>query len=273
MERIVGQIGRYGVLIVFSLIFLVPFLWVASLSLKTRAEFSRNPLGLPEQVQFTNYENAWNQGRYRIYLPNTVIYSVAIVIGVCALSCLAGYAFAKLEFFGRDWLFSGLLLGLTLPFLSLMIPIFYLARDFNILGTRWGFIIPGIALGLPFGVFLMRAFFQGLPNELSDAGRVDGCTEWGVFSRIMLPLAGSGLTTLMVFQFLFTWTAFLMPLILVQRDALRPVALALPLFMGRYSADLPLISAGTIITIAPIILIYLVLQGKFIEGVTAGALK
>ena len=119
----------------------------------------------------------------------------------------------------------------------------------------------------------MRAFFQTVPGELGDSARVDGCNEWGVFWRVMLPLAGPGLTTLAVFQFLFTWTAYLMPLVLVQRDALRPVALALPLFTGRYSSDLPLIAAGTTITILPIIMVYLFLQRKFIEGVTAGALK
>ncbi len=273
LSWIIGRFAQYTVLIVFLLIFLIPFFWLGSMSLKTKAEMAENPLGLPTEVQWENYDTAWNQGRYRTYLPNTIFYAAAVVTGVCLFSCLAGYAFAKLNFPGRNLIFTFMLIGITLPFLSVMIPVFYLARDIGIMGTRWGYIIPAIALGLPFGVFLMRAFFQGLPDELGDSARVDGCTEWGVFWRVMLPLAGPGLTTLAVFQFLFTWTAYLMPLVLVQKDALRPVALALPLFMGRYSADLPLISAGTVITILPIVLMYLILQRKFIEGVTAGALK
>ena len=267
------QCLRYLVLIAFLFIFLTPFLWILSMSFKDKPELIRNPLGPPEEIRIDNYAKAWGQGRYKIYVPNTILYSLTIVAGVCTLSCLAGYGFAKLRFPGRDALFNVMLLGITLPFLSVMIPVFYLARDLGILGTIWGFIIPGIGVGLPFGAFLMRAFFLNVPDDLSDAGRVDGCNEWIIFLRIVLPLAGPGLTTLAVFQFLFTWTAFIMPLILVQRDALRPVALALPLFTGRYSADLPLIAAGTMITIAPVIGMYMLLQRKFVEGVTAGALK
>ncbi len=119
----------------------------------------------------------------------------------------------------------------------------------------------------------MRAFFKGIPNELGDAARVDGCNEWGVFWRVMVPLAWPGLATVAVFEFLGTWSAYLMPLILVQREELRPVALALPLFQSRYSSDLQLIAAAVLITIVPPLLIYLFLQRRFIEGVTAGALK
>jgi raffinose/stachyose/melibiose transport system permease protein len=180
---------------------------------------------------------------------------------------------AKVEFPGRNGLFSLFLLGMTLPFLSLMIPLFYLARDLQILGTRWGFIMPAIGIGLPFSIFLMRAFFKAIPNELGDAARVDGCSEWGVFLRVMLPLAGPGLSTIAVFEFLGTWSAYLMPLILVQKEELRPVALALPLFQSRYSAELQLIAAASLITIVPPLLVYLFLQRRFVEGVTAGALK
>jgi len=268
-----AQIARYTILLLFLAIFLVPITWIFSLAVKTQAEFANNPLGLPQEPQWGNFMQAWDQGRFSVYLPNTIIYAVAVVIGVAIFACMAGYALAKTRFPGRNVIFSGFMIGMTLPFLSIMIPIFYLARDLGILGTRWGFIIPAVALGLPFSIFLMRAFFMGIPDELGDAARVDGCTEWGVFYRVMLPLAWPGLATLAVFEFLGTWSAYLMPLILTQREELRPVALALPLFQGRYRADLPLIAAASMITITPPLLIYLVLQRRFIEGVTAGALK
>lgn len=267
------RIVTYTLLILFLAVFLVPFLWLASLALKTQAEFADNPFGLPVNPQWSNFEEVWTNGRYNTYLPNTILYAVTVVIGVCAFACLTGYALAKIRFPGRQFIFLFLLFGITVPFQSRMIPLFYLTRDLGILGRREGYIIPSIALGLPFGVFLMRAFFSSIPDELADAARVDGCTQWGVFRWVMLPLAGPGLTTLAVFQFLFTWTAFLPPLVLLQRDALRPVALALLFFTDRQGANLPLVATGTIITILPVILAYLVLQRKFIEGITAGALK
>jgi ABC-type glycerol-3-phosphate transport system permease component len=264
---------RYLVLTLFVLLFVGPILWLVFLALKTQQEFAENPLGLPLNPQWDNFLQAWNQGHFSVYLPNTVLYAIAVVTGIAALACMAGYAFAKIEFPGRDLIFTLFLIGMTLPFLSIMIPIFYLARDLQILGTRWGFILPAIGIGLPFSIFLMRAFFKGIPNELGDAARVDGCNEWGVFWWVMLPLAWPGLATVAVFEFLGTWSAYLMPLILVQREELRPVALALPLFQSRYSSELPLIAAAVLITILPPLLIYLVLQRRFVEGVTAGALK
>lgn len=264
---------RYGVLILFVVLFVGPVLWIAFLSVKTKQEFATNPLGLPIDPQWANFIQAWDQGRFSVYLPNTILYAVAVVIGVGILACLAGYALAKVPFPGRDLIFNLFMIGLTLPFLSIMIPLFYIARDLQILGTRWGLILPAVAIGLPFSIFLMRAFFMSIPSELADAARVDGCSEWGVFSRVMLPLAWPGLATVAVFEFLNTWSAYLMPLILVQREELRPVALALPLFQSRYSSELQLIAAASLITILPPLVIYLFLQRRFVEGVTAGALK
>lgn len=264
---------RYVVLTLFVVLFVGPLLWLVFLALKTEQEYSQNPLGLPVNPQWDNFLQAWNQGHFSIYLPNTVLYAMVVVVGISILACMAGYAFAKIEFPGRDVIFTLFLIGMTVPFLAIMIPIFYIARDLQILGTRWGFILPAIGIGMPFSIFLMRAFFKGIPNELGDAARVDGCNEWGVFWRVMLPLAWPGLATVAIFEFLGTWSAYLMPLILVQREELRPVALALPLFQSRYSSDLPLIAAAVLITILPPLLIYLFLQRRFVEGVTAGALK
>lgn len=264
---------KYVVLVLFVMLFVGPVLWLVFLSVKTKQEFAVNPLGLPLDPQWGNYIQAWDQGRFSVYLPNTVIYAIAVVIGVAVLACMAGYALAKVSFPGRSLIFNLFMIGLTLPFLSIMIPLFYIARDLQILGTRWGLILPAVAIGLPFSIFLMRAFFLTIPSELGDAARVDGCSEWGVFARVMLPLAWPGLATVAVFEFLNTWSAYLMPLILVQREELRPVALALPLFQSRYSAELQLIAAASLITIVPPLIIYLFLQRRFVEGVTAGALK
>jgi ABC-type glycerol-3-phosphate transport system permease component len=264
---------KYALLIIFLLIFLVPFIWIWSSALKTSIEIARDPFALPSAFRWQNLEKAWTVGRFDRYIWNSIIYCVAIVGGVAALSCMAGYALALLPLPGRNWLTLVFLLGLMVPFQSVMIPLYYLLRDFELLGTYWAFIVPGIALRLPFGIFLMRGFFRGLPPELADAARLDGANEWGVFRQVMLPLARPGLATLVVFQFIYTWNQFAMPLIFVQKDDLRPVSLGTLFFFGRFTADRGMIAAGVTISMLPVVVLYLLLQRRFIEGITAGALK
>jgi ABC-type glycerol-3-phosphate transport system permease component len=267
------QIAKYFILLGFLAVSLYPVVLVWSSALKTSREITRNPLALPSSPHWENFTKAWTVGRFDRYLGNSILYGVTIVSGVVVLSCLAGYALAKMRLPHERTIFVVFLLGLMVPFQSLMIPLYYLLRDLRLLGTYWAMILPSIALGLPFGIFLMRAFFRGLPGELADAGRVDGGTEFQVFRQIMLPLAKPGLATLAVFQFMTTWNSFLLPLVFVQRDHLRPIALGVMFFSGRYTSDRGLIAAGVSISIIPIILVYLALQRQFIRGITAGALK
>jgi len=271
--RLAPTLGQYALLLVFLVIFLAPVIWVWSSALKTSVEISRSPFALPSEWRWENFVEAWNTGRFGRYIGNSVLYSVAIVAGSVFLSCLAGYALALLPLPGRNGLLVLFLLGLMVPFQSVMIPLYYLLRDLHLLETYWAFIVPGIALRLPFGIFLMRGFFRGLPPELADAARLDGANEWGVFRQIMLPLARPGLATLVVFQFMFAWNQFLMPLIFVQRDELRPISLGMMFFFGRFTAQRDLIAAGVTIAMLPVVVLYLLLQRRFIEGITAGALK
>jgi raffinose/stachyose/melibiose transport system permease protein len=266
-------IGRYAVLIFFLLVFLIPILWIWSSALKSSIEISRDPFALPQEFMWENLRKAWTIGGFDRYMLNTVIYCAAIVGGVVALSCLAGYALALLPLPARGVVLTLFLLGLMVPFQSVMIPIYYLLRDVGLLETYWAFIVPGIALRLPFGIFLMRGFFKGLPQDIADAARIDGANEWNVFRSIMLPLSIPGLSTLVVFQFIHTWNQFLMPLVFVQRDELRPVALGTMFFFGRFTADRGMIAAGVTISMIPMVILYLLLQRRFIEGITAGAMK
>jgi ABC-type glycerol-3-phosphate transport system permease component len=268
-----GNVGQYVVLIVFLLVFLIPVLWIWSSAFKSSIEISRSPFALPTELRWENIERAWTVGGFDRYVLNTVIYCAAIVTGVVALSCFSGYALALLPLPGRGVILTLFLLGLMVPFQSVMIPIYYLLRDIGLLETYWAFIVPGIALRLPFGIFLMRGFFKGLPVDIADAARMDGANEWQVFRSIMLPLAIPGLSTLVVFQFIYTWNQFLMPLIFVQRDELRPVALGTMFFFGRFTADRGMIAAGVTISMIPMVILYLLLQRRFIEGITAGAMK
>jgi ABC-type glycerol-3-phosphate transport system permease component len=271
--RVGGTAVTYAILIFFFLLFLMPFVWIWFSAFKSAREIAADPFSPPTSLDPTNLVKAWTVGNFSNYMLNTVIYSVAIVSGVVLLCCLAGYALAMLPLPGRNWIFVLFLLGLMVPFQSVMIPLYYLLRDIRILETYWAFIIPGIAIRLPFGIFLMRGFFRGLPPELGDAARTDGANEWQVFRQVMLPLSWPGLATLVVFQFMWTWNEFAMPLIYVQRDALRPISLGTMFFFGRFTADRGLIAAGATIAMIPIVILYLLLQRRFIEGITAGALK
>lgn len=273
VARFGGNVATYAILIFFFFVFLMPFVWIWFSAFKSAREIAADPFSPPTSLSPDNLVQAWTVGRFSQYILNSAIYSFAIVLGVALLSCLAGYALAQLPLPGRNGIFVLFLMGLMIPFQSVMIPLYYLLRDFHILETYWAFILPGIAVRLPFGIFLMRGFFRGLPGELADASRTDGANEWQVFRQIMLPLSWPGLATLIVFQFMWTWNQFAMPLIFVQREELRPVSLGTMFFFGRFTADRGLIAAGVTIAMIPIVALYLVLQRRFIEGITAGALK
>ncbi len=273
LDRIGGRVIVYALLLTFLVVFLVPFVWIWGSAFKTSIEIARDPFGLPSEFRWQNLERAWTVGRFDRYIGNSILYSTAIVTGVVGLSCLAGYALALLPLPGRNALMIVFLLGLMVPFQSVMVPLYYLLRDLHLLGTYGAFIIPAIAIQLPFGIFLMRGFFRGLPPELGDAARVDGASEWGVFRQVMLPLARPGLATLVVFEFIYSWNEFAMPLVFVQREALRPVSLGTLFFFGRFTADRGMIAAGVTISMLPVVVLYLLLQRRFIEGITAGALK
>jgi len=267
------KLFKYSILIIFALISIVPVFWVFSTSLKTTHEVALSPLGPPTTFHFENYSEAWVQGRFGKYFGNSVIVSIPIVLGTVVLACLAGYGLARFNLIGSSFIFYYFLLGLMVPFQSIMIPLFYTLRDIGFLGTYWAMIVPMIALGMPFGIFFMRAFFLGLPGDLVDAGKIDGCDDFQVFRHIMLPLAGPGIATLTVFNFMGAWNAFLLPLIYMQKEELRPIVLGLMFFKTQYTQNIPLTMAGAAIVMLPIVVIYFIFQRKFIQGLTAGAVK
>jgi ABC-type glycerol-3-phosphate transport system permease component len=272
-SRSVATLGRHAVLIFFALLSLYPILVMWFTALRPMREAMANPFGLPSSLYLDNVTEAWTRGRFGDYVLNSVIITVPSVIGVVALSALAGYGIARFRFRGRMLIFYLILLGLTVPFQSVMIPLYYQLLAMGLLGTYLAVILPSIAFGLPFGVFLMQSFFEDLPQELHEAGRADGCSELRIFWSIMLPLARPALSTLVVFQFMRTWNEFLMPLLYLQREELRPIPLGLMFFQGAYNRDIGLIAAGVTLATTPVIVVYLIFQRQFVRGLTAGAVK
>jgi ABC-type glycerol-3-phosphate transport system permease component len=271
--RAAATLGRHAVLILFALLSLYPILVMWFTALRPMREVMASPFGLPSSLYLDNVTEAWTRGRFGDYFLNSVIITVPSVLGVVALSALAGYGIARFRFRGRMLVFYLILLGLTVPFQSVMIPLYYQLLAMGLLGTYLAVILPSIAFGLPFGVFLMQSFFEDLPQELHEAGRADGCSELRIFWSIVLPLARPALSTLVVFQFMRTWNEFLMPLLYLQSEELRPIPLGLMFFQGAYNRDIGLIAAGVTLATISVIIVYLVFQRQFVRGLTAGAVK
>jgi ABC-type glycerol-3-phosphate transport system permease component len=265
--------SKYLILMVVLLITLGPVIWVVLTGFRTDAEIMSDPLGLPTQLHWENFSNAWKVGKFGHYFLNSVIVAVPVVSLVVGLSALGGYGLARFRFTGNRFIFIIFLLGLMVPFQAIMIPLYYDLRDWKLLSTFWAVILPGIALGLPFGIFLMRAFFIGIATELSDAAKVDGCNEFQVFWHIMLPLTVPAASALAIFEFMWTWNSFLMPMLYLQREELRTLPLGVMLFSGRYSTQYSLLFAGVTIATIPIMLAYILMQRRIAAGLTAGALK
>jgi ABC-type glycerol-3-phosphate transport system permease component len=273
LRRTSSAIAKYLILLLVLAVTLGPVLWVWLSSLRTQGEIIRDPIALPSEWHWDNFAEAWVVGHFGQYIGNSILITLPVVAGVVILSAWGGYGLARFAFRGNRLVFYTFLVGLMVPFQAIMIPLYFNLRDMHLLSTYGGMILPSIALGLPFGIFLMRAFFQGLSRELADAALVDGCSEFGVFWRVMLPLTGPAVSALAVFQFMWTWNAFLMPLLYLQREHLRPLALGLMFFSGRYDTQYHLLFAGITISTFPIVIAYLIFQRRITQGLTAGALK
>jgi raffinose/stachyose/melibiose transport system permease protein len=271
--RLVSPGVQYVVLSFVAVLALAPLVLMWSSAFKSRVEVAVNPLALPTSLDLSNLIEAWTTGRYSSYWLNSVIVTLPTVVGVVAFSTLAGYGLARLNLPGRRVWFYLILLGLMVPFQSYMIPLYFDLQSYGLLNNYLAVILPGIAMGLPFGIYFMQAFFRSLPAEVSDAARVDGCSDIQVFWHIILPLTAPGISSLTIFQALWTWNAFLMPLIFLNDEAHRTLPMGLMFFQSRYTSDYALISAGVLITSFPIIVVYLLLQRRFVQGLAAGALK
>lgn len=240
---------------------------------KTDQQLLVDPYGLPAPPTFDNLREAWTVGRFGIYFKNSVVISVADVIGMVVISSLAGYAFARLQFPGQKVLLYLLLVGLTIPVAAIIIPLYLTMRDVRLLNTYGSVIIADIALAAPIFVFIMRAFFKDLPRELDDAARIDGANEFQIFWQIMLPLARPGLMTVALLEFLWSWNDLLLPLVFLVSDELRTLPVGMLFFQGRFTIDYGLMAAGVLIISLPVTVLFLVFQRDFVKGLASGALK
>ncbi len=263
----------YVVLSVFLILAVGPFLIVALAAFKSADEIAGNVFGLPSVWRWSNFTDAWAQGRFGLYFRSSVIVAVPVVVVSSILSILTGYAFGRMRFPGSRPLFFLFLLGIMIPAEAIVIPLYHNLRRVNLDDTYWAMILPSIALSVSFGTLWMRGFFSQVPQELIDAATVDGSNSWQTLWRILLPNAQPAILTMAVLFFVWTWNDFLLPLVLVSREELRTLPLGLAFFQGRYSANLSLMAAGAAMVALPTIAVYILLQRHFIRGLTAGAVK
>ena len=277
MHRLVGSSAKYLGLAFFAVIVLYPLLLIVSTSVKDPLDVTANPFALFSSVNLVNFVDAWTLGGFGGYFWNTVIITAFTLLGTVALSVLAGYALARLHMPGRGIVFFIFMLGLMFPFFSVVIPLFYELRDLGLLGTKAGVILVLIAgaggFGVPIGVFLMRSFYMDLPEELADAARVDGATEFQVFRSIMLPLSGPGVAVLAVLVFFQTWNVFAVQLLFLPGSENQVLATGLYLFASGRTQEYEYIAAGSLIMVVPVVVFFLIFQRMFVRGLTAGALK
>jgi ABC-type glycerol-3-phosphate transport system permease component len=262
----------YFILISSSLLMVTPFYWMVTTSLKLeKFVYASPPQWWPDPLTLVHYGEVFTRIPFLSYFQNSVIVASLTTIGHVFFDTLAAYAFAKLRFPGRDRIFFLMLLGLMVPFQVNLIPLYRIMGALQWLDKYAALIVP--SLTSIFGIFLMRQYLQSIPDELLDAARIDGCGEFWVFGRIVVPLAMPGVATLVIFTFMDLWNSFLWPRIVTSSEAMFTLPVGLAQLQLKNTSNWTQIMAGATLTALPMILVFLLMQRRFIEGMTAGAVK
>ncbi len=273
IARPARRVGLQVALLIMVFVSLAPIAVILSISLKTNTELATNPLGLPKQWLFSNFAEAWNEAGIGRYILNSILVAVPTLIIVVTVASLAGYAFAMMRFRGREALFTLFLIGLMLPAVSIVIALSFVQQNLGLYDTLPGLILAEAAMCIPLAVFIMRAAFRDLPHELREAVFIDGGSELTAFLRVMFPLARPAVSATVVLTFLTVWNDYLIPLVLINTESLRTVPLGLAFLKTSFTSDIVLIAASTALAALPSILIYVLLQRQFIQGIAQGSIK
>ncbi|MBD2260283.1 carbohydrate ABC transporter permease [Pseudanabaena sp. FACHB-2040] len=268
-----ARVGLYAVLSAIALVMLIPLLWLLSTALKSGDEniFAFPPQLIPARPTFRNFITVWQTNPFGRYFINSTIVAV-LTVGLNLLVCsLAAYPLARLVFRGREVIFSLVVSTILIPFQIVMIPLYILTVQLGLRNSYLGLIFPYIASA--FGIFLMRQAFQSVPKELEEAARMDGCSELGIWWNVMLPATRPALVTLAIFTFIGSWSDFLWPLIVLDRPEYYTLPLGVAQLAGSFSLDWRLIAAGSVISIVPVILLFVFLQRYIVPTETGSGLK
>lgn len=261
----------YFFLILGAFISIMPFMWLITTSLKPPGTIFSAPLLIPTNFYFRNYVEAWNAAPFARYTLNSAIMSIGIVFLQTLFSAMAGYAFARMKFKFKDLLFIIFLVTMMIPESVKIIPNFLTIKTFGWYDTYAALIIPR-AVSV-FAIFLFRQFFLSIPTSIEEAALIDGCGRLRIFFKIVLPISKPVIVTNILFSFLFAWNDFLWPLIVIDSPEMRTIQVGLSYFQGRYGIRWELLSAATIFAILPSLIVFIIAQKYFIEGISTSGLK
>ena len=264
-------LGRV-LLILLMLVTVVPFVSLFVTALHEPGTYPSG-LALPETPYWSNFVDAFTAANMGALLWSSALIELGVVPVALLIATLAGFALGHLRPPGHRAIFLTFVVGLTLPFQAVIVPLYYQMRDLGLLNTRWAIILPLIGLYMPFAVMWMRAHFVTMPEDLSEAARIDGAGTWKLFTRIHLPLSSPALSSLGILMFLWTWNQFLLAVVLVDDPAKRTMAGALGAFQGQWGTDIPLLCAGSLLILTPTLLVFLAFQRQFVSALMQGALK
>lgn len=273
MPKTLKTIGTYFLLGAIAVVMLFPLLWLLSTSLKSPTEniFSFPPQLIPETPTLQNFVTVWQNHPFGRYLFNSTLIAVLTVVFNLLFCALAAYPLARLDFRGRDIIFATVVSTIMIPFQIVMIPLFVLTVQLGLRNTYLGIIFPSLASA--FGIFLLRQAFQGVPKELEEAGRIDGCSELGIWWHIMIPAVRPALLTLAIFVFIGSWSDFLWPLIVIDRPEFYTLPLGVATLAGQFSLDWRLVAAGSIISLLPVMILFAFVQQYIIPTDSGSGVK
>ncbi len=271
-KKLAVSLSIHSFLLLVSASCLFPLLWMVGSSLKTQSTVFSDMSLFPQEMHWENYISAWNQGGFQKYLLNSFIYTFTVVTGIVIISSLAAYAFSRLRFPGKNFLFYMFLAAMMIPLPGSFVPLYVLLNKLHLRDTQLGYILCLINVGLSLSIYLLKTFFDKMPKELEDAARIDGCGRLGIWWNVALPLARPAIAVVVIFNTLAVWNEYILALIIFDTRSCMPLQTGLTTFMGEHLTQYPLLMAGTTISVLPIILVYLFFQKYIIKGITAGAL-
>lgn len=275
LGRILRQLPAYIILGGWSLFTIIVLFWIVNASLKTNQQVFRTAFELPQEPQFINYMNVWNNNNFGLYLRNSIIYTAFSVGLILIVSTPASYILSRANFRGRGLLTNVFIAGIGIPTALIFIPVYTILARLSLINTVPGLIIVYTSLATPFTVFILTGFFGSIPRELEEAALIDGCTEVGVFRRIMLPLATPGVVTATIFNGINIWNEYQLALVFLSDDQKKPLGLALYSLQNamQYNFNWVTLFAGVCIIMIPTIIMFIFLSERMVEGITMGAVK
>jgi multiple sugar transport system permease protein len=272
-KKVGRALAAYGVLTAFALVMLGPLLWMALSALKTPMQlFDYPPTWIPNPVIWSNFADAWNAAPFGKFFGNSAKVTALTTAGALLLCSMAGYAFARLNFRGKRVTFALLLSTLMIPYTVRVIPLFVMLRSFGWVNTHYALIVPPVFSNV-FGVFLLRQFYMSLPQELDEAALIDGCSYFGIYWRILMPLSKPAVATLGLFTFRTSWNQFLPALVYISSIKKQTITVGLTVFQDEFITDWHLMMAASTLAVLPVLVVYVTAQKYFIRGIVLTGLK